>query len=408
MAQQNIIPRYYDKLRRFVSAQKSVLVLGPRGIGKTSFLSALIGELPGTVVVLDLLQRSVFERYLRNPDLLGQEVKHAIASVSGEPITIFIDEIQKLPFLLDEIQRLIEEYKPRVTFVLTGSSARKLKRTDANLLAGRALSVEFFPLGIDEVNYQEHETKLLQYGCLPEVFTTEDTELRREFLSTYVGTYLDEEINREADVRNLPGFARFLEIAAAENGTPLNYRNIARSTGVADVTVKDYYTLLQDTLVAYSVPAWTHSVRKQILQASKIYLFDNGVINALTGELGTELRPSTRRFGVLFENFVVTQIIQQLSKVSSPLKVYHYRERSGREVDLILQKNPYAPPIAIEIKSSENPDLRSVKSLVEFKKLYPTATAIVICRTPQPYEANGLKYLAIKDGIEYVIEKGNE
>jgi predicted AAA+ superfamily ATPase len=400
MVSKPLIARHYDRIHRFLGAHKSVLVLGPRGSGKTSFLGELVKTLPGALLSIDLLRKLSFDRYLRQPELLSHEIVRALET--SERLTVFIDEIQKLPFLLDEIHHLIEQHKPRVTFLLTGSSARKLKRENANLLAGRALSVEFFPLGIDEIDFEASEAKVLEYGTLPEVFLEDDLVVRREFLHTYVGTYLDEEINREADVRNLPAFAQFLELAAVENGTPVNYRKISRGVGIADVTVKDYYELLVDTLVAYRIPAWTHSIREQLTKAPKFYLFDNGVVNALTSEFSAELRPSTNRFGRLFENFVVTQLVQQLSKARSPLKLYHYREHTGREIDIILQKNPHTPPVAIEIKSGTDPSVDSVKQLLYFQQLYPSATCLVICRTPQPYVTKGIRFCSLPEAVKFL------
>lgn len=400
MPSKTLLPRYYERINRFLSAHKSVLVLGPRGSGKTSYLGNLVKTLPGELLSIDLLRKSTFDRYLRQPEMLSQEIERALET--SEQLTVFIDEIQKIPFLLDEIHRLIEQHKPRLTFLLTGSSARKLKRENANLLAGRALSVEFFPLGIDEIDFEASETRVLEYGTLPEVFLEDDQLIRREFLHTYVGTYLDEEINRESDIRNLPAFAQFLELVAVENGTPVNYRKISRAIGIADVTVKEYYELLVDTLVAYRIPAWTHSIRGQLTKAPKFYLFDNGVVNALTSEFSAELRPSTNRFGRLFENFVVTQIIQQLSKARSPLKVYHYREQSGREIDIILQRNPHTPPVAIEIKSGTDPNVESVKQLLDFQQLYPTATCLVICRTPQPYVTKGIRFCSLREAVKFL------
>jgi predicted AAA+ superfamily ATPase len=387
----------------FLEARKSVLVLGPRGSGKTSHLQAILKRIPGQHIAIDLLQKKLFDRYLRRPEVLAQEISSAMES-SQDNVTVFIDEIQKLSFLLDEVHRLIELYKPRLTFILTGSSARKLKREDANLLAGRALSVQFFPLGIDEIDYEKEEALVLEYGTLPEVFVEKDPNLRKEFLLTYVGTYLDEEINREADVRNLPAFAQFLELVAAENGSLVNYRKIARAAGIADVTVKDYYQLLVDTLVAYQIPVWAHSVKTRLIKAPKFYLFDNGVINALTGEFSAELRQSTNRFGKLFESFVVTQVIQQLSKGRSPLKIYHYREQGGKEIDLILQKNPYSTPVAIEIKSATAPTLEDAKALVDFKGLYPDAKCLVVCRTPRPYKDGEIDFLPLHDAIRTLNE----
>jgi predicted AAA+ superfamily ATPase len=225
-------------------------------------------------------------------------------------------------------------------------------------------------------------------------------------LRTYVGTYLQEEIQRESRVRNLEGFARFLEVAASESGSITNYQKIGRAAAVVDTTVKSYFQLLCDTLIAYQIPAWSYSVRKQIQTASRYYLFDNGVINALAGELQTEIRPATNRYGRLFESFVVQQITQRLTKELSPLRMYHYRESGGLEVDLILQKNPHSPPLAIEIKSSPSPYPREVKSLSSFKAYHPSAKLMVICRTPRRYEDGERLFVNLLEGLEEIIAFG--
>jgi predicted AAA+ superfamily ATPase len=200
----------------------------------------------------------------------------------------------------------------------------------------------------------------------------------------------------------MEGFARFLVLAAVENGKIVNYENIAKFAGIADTTVKAYYQLLIDTLVAYEIPAWHNSLRKQIQKGSRYYLFDNGVINALTGELLSELKPSTYRFGRLFESFIVQQIKQALEKSGSPLKCFHYREYGGLEVDLILQKNPHSTPLAIEIKSSSSPNIKDVKNLMTFKKQFPNTSQIVICETPRPYQLEGIRFFGIKEGVDFV------
>jgi uncharacterized protein len=401
MVRDSIIHRNYTRIEEFLNARQSVFVLGPRGSGKTFYLSGLLQRADSMVLSLDLLERQSFDRYSRHPEVLGREVNSALERT--ERLVVFIDEVQRIPSILDEVHRLIERHKPRVTFLLTGSSARKLKRADANLLAGRALSVQFYPLGIDEFDYQLNESRALLYGTLPQVFLEEREVVRREFLLTYVETYLSEEISREAQVRNLPGFSRFLELVAAENGGPVNYRNIARAAGVTDVTVKDYFEILVDTLIAYRIPSWTYKIRGQLSKAPKFYLFDTGVINALTGELASELRPSTNRFGKLFENFVVTQLIQQLNKARSPLSFYHYREHGGREVELILQKNPHVPPFAIEIKSASTPTLDAIKHLVAFNKLYPEAKSLVICRTPNSYKIGAIEFCSLPEAVARLL-----
>ena len=402
MVKKIALSRNYPLLEEYLLKNQSLLILGPRGSGKTFYLSNLVEQSKKVTKTLDLLKGSVYERYLRNADLLEKEIV-ALNPSESHQVLIFIDEIQRIPSLLNEVHRLIELYKPWLQFLLTGSSARKLKKENANLLAGRAFSCDFHPLGVDEVNFCDHESVLLQYGALPQVFTESDTLLKQGFLSSYVGTYLDEEIKREALLRNLPAFARFLEMVAIENGALINYSKIARFAGIADVTVKEYYQLLVDTLVGMFLPAWNSSIRKQMLLKPKFYLFDNGVVNALTGELGTQLRPSTNRFGKLFESFVITQINQYIQKHSISLNLHHYREKNGREIDLILQKNPFSTPYAIEIKSSENPTLKQVKSLQAFKELYPESECYVICRTLASYREEEVTFLSLDSFLEQIM-----
>lgn len=360
------------------------MVFGPRGSGKTFYLTRILAHF-SRVVHIDLLIEVEFERYTRNPGVIAHEVAAQLAS-GGKPVLFFIDEIQRVPQLLNEIHRLIELHKDQAIFVLTGSSARKLKSHDANLLAGRALTVSFFPLCIDEIPYSsERDPEILRFGLLPQAYTHSATGLKEAFLRSYVGTYLSEEIQREAQIRNLSGFARFLELAAVESGAIVNYSKIARAAGISDHTVKGYFQILVDTLVGYSIPAWTYGIREQLRQSPKHVLFDTGVINALTGELGSEVRPATNRFGRLFENFIVTQLIHRLRRDDFPFTVFHYRDINDREIDIILQKNPYSPPVAIEIKSSSQPTINDISSLVFFQRNYPNSVCFVICRTPRPY-----------------------
>lgn len=397
-----MIERNYLEIKKFLDLGRSIMVLGPRGTGKTYFLTRLLNHYPHTRSI-DFLNKQTFRRYLRNPDLIYKEVSQQLSNLS-QPLIILIDEVQLLPSILDEVQRTIEKFKPKVIFVLTGSSARKLKRYDANLLAGRCIKIDFFPLGLDEIDFNAHLDFLLQWGSLPESFVLEQEDLRLAYLQTYVGIYLEEEIQREARLRDLSSFSRFLELSAAENGSCVNFSKLSRAVGIADVTVKEYFQILVDTLLAYRLPAWSYSKREQLQKASKYYLFDNGVVNALLGELKTLPTPSSYRYGRLFENLVIGQIYQQAAKRRSPLKFYHYRSMSGAEIDLIVQKNPYSPPIAVEIKSSEAPQLVDVRELTAFKNKYPDSKQLVICRTPVDYQEDGIEFLSLTTGIKRIFE----
>jgi len=396
-----MLKRNYPVIERFLSKNSSILLLGPRGTGKTHFIKTALGSFENTLAY-DLLSTTVFERYLRRPELFAQEVTTRLKN-STKPLLVFVDEIQRLPSLLNEIHSLIETHKPAVAFILTGSSARKLKQEDANLLAGRALHFEFFPLGIDEIEYSSHELSLLQFGSLPQPFSESDIELKIAYLETYVGVYLQEEIQREAQLRNLAAFSRFLELAASYNGQVVNYAKTAEAVGVSDLTVKEYYRVLVDTLIVHAVPAWSYSICEQLQKAPKYFLFDNGIINALLGDLRSDLRPSTYRYGKLFENFVVTQLFQAKSKGRIPVSISHYRTANGKEIDLIIQKNPHSPPVAVEMKSSVAPKLSDVPTLKAFRDKYESSRTVVLCRSPNGYEEGGVEFLPVEEGIARVL-----
>jgi len=322
----------------------------------------------------------------------------------GGSLCVFIDEIQKVPLLLDEIHLLIEKYKKRVVFILTGSSARKLKSENVNLLAGRAIKIPFFKFSFEEIDVNDNLHKVLQYGLLPEAYTENDLELTVDYLKSYTGTYLQEEILQESRKRNINKFSCFLELAAVSNGTPINYTKISRQTGVADQTIKSHYQILEDTLMVRKIPAWTQSIRKQLQKAPKYFFFDNGIVNALTGELLSELRESSFRYGHLFENFVINEIIKYNEVHNYDFRLYHYRTNHGGEIDLIIQKNASSSPIAIEVKSSTMPSLSDVTALSAFMNEHENARAYVLCRADYPYEENGITFYPFVQGIQQIFE----
>lgn len=348
-----------------------------------------------------MLSRASYQRYLNEPSRFYDEVKAKATECAGS-LYILVDEVQLLPQLLYEVHRLIEEFKGRCVFALTGSSARKIKRTDSDLLAGRALSFKFFPFSSSEVDFGRHFEKILQFGSLPEVFLEPDISIVVEILRTYADKYLREEIQQESIVRNLAGFSRFLELAAFANGEPLNYSKIARSAGVSSDTVKEYYQILEDTLLGTLVPAWDRSVRKQLTKAPKFYFFDTGVINSLQGELLTELKSSSYRYGRLFETLVVNEMFRAVETRGLQCSYYHYRTNHGQEIDLIIQKNLASAPIAIEIKSSTSPKVSDVRPLISFKEEHPDATCLVLCNTPNQYSNQGMQFVPWSKGLDII------
>ena len=397
-----MITRNNNALEKNLRKNKSLLILGPRGSGKTYYINNLLLEF-NNVFKIDLLNNELYIRYLKNPELLMGEINLKI--IDGEVLYIFIDEIQRIPQLLNEVHRSIEEYKEQIVFILTGSSARKLKSHGANLLAGRALLMPFYPINMFEIDYKKHNNKLLQFGSLPTVITENDTDSIKEYLLSYTYMYLKEEILQESVVRNIDTFSRFLELAAFENGMPINCSKIGKQIGVSSATIKSHFQILEDTLLVTKIPAWTFSIRKQLQQNAKYYFFDNGVINALTGELSTELRESSYRYGRLFENFVINEIIRYNILNRYNWRLYHYRTNHGVEIDLIIQKNIKSEPVAIEIKSGKQPTAKDVKQLNLFLDDYPNAKCIVLCNTPTAYKDKNICFYPFQDGVIEIFKE---
>jgi uncharacterized protein len=405
-----VIARNYLKIKDYVERGVSVLVLGPRGSGKTKFLGGLVAEFENSTTI-DLLESTTFTRFLENPSLVFSEAQKLTERGKA---WIFIDEVQRLPNLLNEVHRALNSFEDKVCFILTGSSARKLKREGANLLAGRAIRFDFFTLNSTEIDYRDQLQNIMRWGLLPKVYSTYrefsqsspngfNEDFVSQFLKTYTSTYLQEEIQREVQLRKLDSFSRLLEFAAIHNGEPVNQRRAAIAAGVHSETAKEYYEILVETLLAYEIPPWTNSVAEKMQLSSKFYLFDNGVINALCDELGSPCKPGTYRFGKMFENVVVTETIKLINLLGVPKKVYHYRTKRGQEIDLILQKNAYSHPIAIEIKSADAPTLSDVKTLATFKKQYPKSTCIVCCLTPRSYVQDDIHFMPFLEGIQFAV-----
>lgn len=299
---------------------------------------------------------------------------------------------------------MIFTYEKKLTFILTGSSARKLKREQANLLAGRAIYSPFTPFSFEEVGQQNFLTKLeerLMFGLLPKAYLS-TTKIAHKYLNTYTHTYLKEEVQQAALVRDLAGFTRFLELAASLNGAPIHFANLGKKIKISAPTIKEYYQILKDTLLVFEVPAWTHSVKKQLQQASKYYFFDNGVLAALNGLLGSELKEHSATYGLLFENLVITELIKYNLMHDLQYSFYNYRTMQRQEVDLIIQKRPNTNPIIVEIKSSKHPTAKDVKAINKIASdlpEFPDCKKIVLCNCDRAYEDEGIIFYPFCEGI---------
>jgi uncharacterized protein len=359
----------------------SALLLGPRGTGKTRLAEAWLSTEPFRLQY-NLLNTSDFRRLLENPSQLVAEVESAIPA--DGVLSVLIDEVQKIPELLDSCHLLIEKHKHRVRFLLTGSSARKLKGAGVNLLGGRAYLARLHPFVIAEL--ERSNPRWLLSDAL--TVGTEHPELA---LRAYVDTYLKEEIQQEAIVRKVDKFFRFLDLAAQLNGEPINFKKFSRQIGVADKTVADYFQILIDTLLVVELPGWNRSVKKQILKSSKYYFFDCGVLNASSRELSVPLSTSSYRYGRLFETFVILEIYRENDYRRTDYAMYYY-SNGHSEVDLVLARGLRSTPTGVEIKSNPMVSKEDLAGLLLFSTEYPTAPLFCITTADKRYSvalANG-------------------
>ena len=338
---------------------------------------------PDASLYLDLLDPEIDDLYRRNPGRLEQQVRALPDSVEW----VLIDEVQRAPRLLDAAHRLIESTGKR--FVLTGSSARKLRRGASNLLAGRAFVYSLYPLTVPELQDAFDLNGALRWGTLPGMFSLDADEDRRAYLRAYALTYLREEIAAEQIVRRLDPFRRFLEVAAQSNGAIVNYTNIARDVGADPKTVITWFSILEDTLVGFLLPAFHRSIRKQQRSNPKFYFFDTGVKRALDRTLDLPLSAGTYEYGRAFEHFMMTQIAH-LSQYRYPdWRVSYLRTGAGVEIDLVIER-PGLPTALIEIKSSERVDERDVRHLTRFTGDFSEPLALCISRDPTRMQIDGV------------------
>jgi uncharacterized protein len=324
--------------------KKSFFLFGPRSTGKTT----LIEQQLSACTVYDLLDAEVFRRLLKRPKLIDEE------ALDPNKI-IVIDEVQKLPSILDEVHRLI--HKRKLCFLLTGSSARKLKRGAANLLAGRAWRADLFPLSFSEIpNFN-----LLSYlnsGGLPHIYNSPEAE---EELESYVGIYLKEEIQAEALTRNIEAFAEFLDMIALTNGKEINYASLASDCQISTSTLKNYIQVLEDTLIGFRLPGFRKTKIRKAISRSKHYLFDIGVTNNLCQR--SKIKLKSELFGNAFEHFIILEIRAYNSYLRKNQKLSYWRSTSQMEVDLLIGQK-----VAVEIKGSSLIGEKHLKGLRALKE----------------------------------------
>lgn len=373
----------------------SCFLFGARGTGKTTLLQTRFGA--KDTLFINLLDPLEEDRFLRNPAELEQRCLALDSSVTR----VIIDEIQKVPRLLDVVHKLIESRQ--LTFIMTGSSARKLKRGASNLLAGRAFIFHLHPFVHTELGGQFRLEEVLRFGSLPQVFQFDNESDKARYLRAYALTYLKEEIFAEQIIRKLEPFRLFLEVAAQSNGKIINYTKIGDDIGVDTKTVQSYFTILADTLTGYLLPAWHGSLRKRQRMNPKFYFFDPGVARALAGTVHIPLQPGTYAYGEAFEHLVILELMRLADYAEKDWRFSYLQTKDGAEIDLIVER-PGLPTVLVEIKSSDTITDRDTAPLRRFVKDFPDAVAFCLSRDPHARLHDGIRCFSWMEGIARILE----
>ncbi len=373
---------------------KSFFLFGARGTGKSTLLKEFFKD--DKTYWIDLLDESLLQRYLAYP----LEFEQTILGLKDYKNTwIVVDEVQKAPALLNYVHRLIEQHK--IKFALTGSSARKLKRGGANLLAGRATSNSLHPLTHLELGLSFDLDYALNWGSLPQTFS-EDEEGRKDFLRSYATTYVKEEIKEEQVVRKIEPFLHFLEVAAQCNGNVLNFSKIGRDSGNSPSNVERYYEILKDTLLGFELQPYHESLRKRQSQRSKFYLFDLGVKKAIDRTLNVPTTESTYAYGKAFEHFFIIECIRLNDYLKKDFRFSYLLTKDNVEVDLIIER-PGQRELWIEIKSAKRVDENELGHVLKLKAEKKKCDLIIASRETQTRQLKDFKIMPWQDAIHEIF-----
>ena len=380
-------------IQRYLSLpiEYSFFLLGPRGSGKSTLLRYLFKE-KSPHVWIDLLDPEEEAQFQANPNELTKRVSHLMPKN-----WVIIDEVQKAPKLLDLVHKLIEE--KNLLFALSGSSARKLKRGAANLLAGRAFMLHLYPFSFFELRPALTLEHMMQWGTLPKVTELKSNNDKKLFLQAYANTYLKEEIQIEQIVRNLPTFRRFLEMAAQMNGLPLNYSKISRDIHTDHSVIRNYYEILFDTLIGFELPAYHKSLRKQQRLASKFYFFDCGIKRALNKTLDIPLKEKTYEYGRAFEHFIILEFFKLCEYRNREETLSYLQTKDNVEVDLIITR-PGKSTLFIEIKSTSNITDQDFTSLHKIVPKQMDAQSFILSLDPKIKSKEHIRSFFWKDFLE--------
>jgi predicted AAA+ superfamily ATPase len=317
---------------------------------------------------------------------------------------VLIDEVQRVPELLNVVHYHLEKSGTDLKFALTGSSARKLRRGASNLLAGRAFNYALFPLTHFELEGDFNLGTYLRFGGLPRVYALASEAEKIKFLETYALTYIQEEIWNEHLIRDLPPFRKFLQVAAQMNGEVLNYSKIAVDVGADDKTVKEYFNILEDTLVATLLEPYDRSVRKRQSTGSKCYFFDVGVKRAIEGSVGNKIVPGSSEYGRIFEHFLMNEIFRMNSYRQLNAQFSYLRTKDGAEVDLVIERKGM-PTTLVEIKSTDRVSEGDAKTLQAFLPSFPKAQAMVLSNDSKEQKFGQVLALPWQVGLQRLVDQ---
>ena len=354
---------------------KSCFLFGPRQCGKSSLVRATMPD----AHVFNLLSGDTFTRLARNPNYIDEACR--------DEYPIVIDEIQKMPALLDEVHRLIEEKGKR--FLLTGSSARKLRRGGINLLGGRARIRNLHPFSASELGDAFDLDRAINIGLVPGIWLSDEPD---EDLSGYISLYLEQEIMQEGATRNLPAFSRFLEVAALSSGEQINYQSIASDAQIPRSTVQEYFKILKDTLLAREIPVWRKGRSRKTVETSKFYLFDTGVTRRLSGR--KELVRGTPEYGHAFESWIMHEIASYADALRRDAEIFYWRTRTNLEVDFVVNGE-----VAIEAKTTRNATKEDLKGLRAIGDEGAFRHRILVTDEPRPREVDGISILPWREFV---------
>lgn len=359
--------------RIFIPPKNSFFLFGPRGTGKTTWLKQNFPD----AIWIDLLEPEIFRSYSAYPERLEE-----IIFAHPDKKTVVIDEIQKIPELLNVVHALIEK-KLNIQFILTGSSSRKLKRTGADLLAGRVIKKALYPFIAVELGKKFDLNDALKRGLLPLVISSRESE---DVLKTYVALYMREEVQMEGLVRNIGNFSRFLEAVSFSHGSVLNISNVARECEVERKVVEGYVTIIEDLLLAFRLPVFTRRAKRAVVSHPKLYFFDAGVFRSLRPS-GPLDKPAEIE-GCALEGLVAQHLVAWNSYRGDKDKVYFWRTAAGSEVDFVV----YGSEVfwAIEVKNTTRIRPEDLRSLNSFRSDYPESTAYLLYRGKERLMKNGI------------------